>query len=192
MTAPFVSRRSACYAERMPPTSDQQALHAAFQRRAAVLRELGAQHLVDNLQPGAKPLALSRLEQKLGFPLPKALRTLWLLHDGEKKPAEGFAAPFHLLPIAWVLNARVVVQRRLERLRQRPETWAASGTSEPERADDRWVPFASMEGVTLVVHAPSGRVFECSDEDPALRPLEVSVVQWLASVAQQQPEPDDD
>ena len=109
----------------MAVIGDQQTLHAAFQKLSAAFKALGAQHLVENLQAGAKPLALSRLEQKLGFPLPKVLRTLWLLHDGEKKPAHGFAAPFHLLPVAWVLNERVTTLKRVERLRvSAPPTFA--------------------------------------------------------------------
>ncbi|MBL8923792.1 MAG: SMI1/KNR4 family protein [Myxococcaceae bacterium] len=169
----------------MAATGDHQALHAAFQKRAADLRELGAQHLVDNLQAGAKPLALARLEQKLGFPLPKVLRAWWLLHDGEKKPAQGFGGSFHLLPVAWVLNERVTTLKRLERLRARPETWPASNTADDERASSQWIPLAARKGASVVMNARSGRVFECSDDDPALRLLAESVVGWFVALAEQ-------
>jgi cell wall assembly regulator SMI1 len=173
----------------MTVLGDQQRLHAAFRQRAAALRALGAQHLVDNLQAGAKPLALSRLEQKLGFPLPKVLRTLWQLHDGEKKSAEGFAAPFHLLPVAWVLNERVLTLERVERLRQRPDDWAASQTTEAERASSAWVPLAAMKGVNVAMNATSGRVFECRDEAPAVSLLGASVVDWFVEVTDRPLEP---
>ncbi len=156
--------------------SDQERLHAAFQKRAGGLRALGAQHLVDNLSPGAKPLALSRLEQKLGFPLPKVLRTWWLLHDGEKKPAEGFGGDVHLLPVAWVLNERVVSLRRLEQ--------PSMDVSDDERRAARWIPIAAREGVSVVMSATTGRVFECSDDAPA-RLLADSVVSWFVSLAEQ-------
>lgn len=166
---------------------DQQRLHAAFERRAEALRSAGAQHLVDNLQPGAKPLAVSRLEGKLGFPLPKALRTLWLLHDGEKRPAEGFAAPFHLLPVAWVLNERVKSARRLERLGPHPGV-----VTEEERSPARWIPVAARPGASVVLHATSGRVFECADEDPGVRLLAPSLVGWVESLAEQPIAADDE
>lgn len=171
----------------MAVTGDQQTLHAAFQKLSAAFKELGAPHLVENLLPGAKPLALSRLEQKLGFPLPKVLRTLWLLHDGEKKPAQGFAAPFHLLPVAWVLNERVTTLKRVERLRTRPETWPASNTTEEERASQQWIPLAALKGSSVVMNAKSGRVFECSEEDPALRLLDETVVRWFVALAERGP-----
>lgn len=170
-----------CYGTRMAAPNDQQRLHAAFQKRAAALRELGAQHLIDNLAPGAKPLALSRLEQKLGAPLPKLLRTWWLLHDGEKKPAEGFAAPFHLLPVAWVLNERVGTLRRLERRAAE----SANEASDAERAAPRWIPIAAMKGASVVVHGKTGRVFECAEEGPALRLLASSVVEWFVALVEE-------
>lgn len=176
----------------MAVTSDQQTLHAAFQKLSAAFKALGAPHLVENLQAGAKPLALSRLEQKLGFPLPKVLRTLWLLHDGEKKPAHGFAAPFHLLPVAWVLNERVTTLKRVERLRARPETWPASNTTEEERASLQWIPLAARKGSSVVMNAKSGRVFECSDEDPALKLLDESVVRWFVALAERGPLEEED
>lgn len=168
-------------------TSDQQALHAAFLKRAAALRATGARELIDNLAPGAKPLALGRLEGKLGFALPKVARTWWLLHDGEKKPAEGFGAPFHLLPVAWVLNERVHTLRRVARLRQRPETWAASNTTDEERASMEWLPLAAMPRSSVVMNAKSGRVFECSDEDPALRLLDTSLTAWFVALVEAPP-----
>lgn len=176
----------------MAGTGDQQTLHAAFQKRSADFRALGAQHLVDNLLPGAIPLALSRLEKKLGFPLPKVLRTWWLLHDGEKKPAQGYGAPFHLLPVAWVLNERVATLRRIARLRERPETWPASNATEEERASSQWVPLAAMRGSSVVMNAKSGRVFECCDEDPALRLLDESLVGWFVGLAEGGPVVEED
>jgi cell wall assembly regulator SMI1 len=170
----------------MAGSSDQQRLHAAFRQRAAALRALGAPHLVDNLQAGAKPLALSRLEQKLGFPLPKVLRTLWLLHDGERKPAEGFVAPFHLLPVAWVLNERAVALRRLAK---RPDD---PSLTDDERASARWIPLGAMTGASVVMHATSGRVFEFRDDDPPVRLLAPSVVAWLEDVTAQRVEAPDE
>ncbi len=176
----------------MAVTGDQQALHAAFQKLSAAFKALGASHLVENLQPGARPLALSKLEQKLGFPLPKVLRTLWLLHDGEKKPAHGFAAPFHLLPVAWVLNERVTTLRRTERLRARPESWPASNTTEEERASLQWIPLAAMQGSSVVMNAKSGRAFECGEDDPPLRLLDESVVRWFVALAERGPLEEED
>ena len=176
----------------MAVTGDQQTLHAAFQKLSVAFKALGASHLVENLQPGAKPLALSKLEQKLGFPLPKVLRTLWLLHDGEKKPAHGFAAPFHLLPVAWVLNERVTTLKRIERLRARPKTWPASDTTDEERASLQWIPLAAMKGSSVVMNAKSGRVFECREEDPALRLLDQSVVRWFVALAERGPPEEED
>ncbi|MCU0698611.1 MAG: SMI1/KNR4 family protein [Myxococcaceae bacterium] len=169
----------------MAAQGDQPRLHAAFLRRAAALRALGAQHLVENLLPGAKPLALSRLEGKLGAPLPRVLRTWWLLHDGEKKPAEGFAAPFHLLPVAWVLNERVTVLRRWERFLKAPEAGPPSGLTEAERTSPRWIPVAARPGVSVVLHGTTGRVFECGDEAPFVRLVAPSLVAWFEAVVDQ-------
>ncbi|MDX2015719.1 MAG: SMI1/KNR4 family protein [Myxococcaceae bacterium] len=169
----------------MVAPGDQQRLHAAFLRRAAALRAEGAQHLVENLQAGVKPLALSRLEGKLGAPLPKVLRTWWLLHDGEKKPAEGFAAPFHLLPVAWVLNERVRVQRRWEHFEKSSEMWPASGLTDAERTSPQWIPVAAQPGASVVLHVKTGRVFEVGDDAPVVHLASASLVTWFEAVVEQ-------
>jgi hypothetical protein len=91
-----------------------------------------------------------------------------------------------------VLNERVTTLKRLQRLRARPETWPASGATDDERASTSWVPLAAMKGSSVVMNTTSGRVFECSDEDPALRLLDESVVGWFVALAERGPAPLDE
>ena len=58
---------------------DQVSLVDSFRRLASWLKDHDAARLMQSLSPGAKPVQLSKLEQKLGFAVPKGLRALWLM-----------------------------------------------------------------------------------------------------------------
>ncbi len=167
------------------PPPEHASLFDSFRRLIGWMRANGAPLLVDNLAPGVSPAQLVKLQGKLGFMLPSGLRAMWLLHDGQRKPLNGFVGPLHLLPVAWVLNERVRTQSLLARLRARPGDWADLGVTADEAGSDAWLPFAARGPTSLVVHAVSGRVF-AGDLDDDAAPLALvadSVPQWLASYA---------
>lgn len=170
------------------PQGDHALLLDSFRRLTGWMRANGAPLLAENLAPGAKPAQLVKLEHKLGFKVPPGLRALWLLHDGQRKPLNGFVGPLQLLPIAWVLNERARTAALLERLRAARRGWKAAGVTPDEAQTEQWLPFAARDQASLLVHAGTGRVFAGNlsvegDESP-LQLVAPSVTKWLASYAQ--------
>jgi cell wall assembly regulator SMI1 len=167
------------------PPPDHASLFDSFRRLMGWMRANGAPLLADNLAPGASPAQLVKLQGKLGFKLPPGLRAMWLLHDGQRKPLNGFVGPLHLLPVAWVLNERARTLTLLSRLRANPADWDALGVTAAEAASDAWLPFAARGQTSLVVQTLTGRVFAGDLDDPTA-PLHLvadSVPQWLAAYA---------
>jgi cell wall assembly regulator SMI1 len=173
------------YAEHMTPSpsdrpkGDQLSLVDSFKRLAAWLREHDAVALMQTLSAGAKPLHLSKLEQKLGFRLPPGQRTLWLLHDGQRKPNDCLVGDLHLLPVAWVVNQLPAALKVLARVRAEDDEQQA-GLSLEELSSTQWLPIASNAEHCVIVNSRSGRVFESLTEPPFLKLVGTSVPQWLA------------
>lgn len=160
------------------PKGDQVSLVDSFKRLAAWLREHDAVALMQTLSTGAKPLHLSKLEQKLGFSLPAGQRTLWLLHDGQRKPNDCLVSDLHLLPVAWVVNRLPVAMKVLAKVRSGDHERAAGLTLE-ELSSTHWLPIASNDEHCVIVNASSGRVFESVSEAPFLKLVGDSVPKWL-------------
>ena len=160
------------------PKGDQVSLVDSFKRLAAWLRDHDAVALMQTLSAGAKPLHLSKLEQKLGFLLPAGQRTLWLLHDGQRKPNDCLVSDLHLLPVAWVVNQRPAALKVLARVRAGDHEKAAGLTLE-ELSSEQWLPIASNPDHCVIVNARSGRVFESLPEAPFLTFVGATVPQWL-------------
>lgn len=168
--------------DRTPPAprakGDQVSLVESFSRLAAWLKEHDAVGLMKSLSPGAKPIQLSKLEQKVGFTVPPGLRALWLMHDGQRSKADSIIGSLHLLPVAWVLNERPATLALLKRARAEPE-FKKFGLTAEETESDAWFPIASRGKECVIVNSGSGRVFAGSETAPALRFLARSVPQWL-------------
>lgn len=164
-----------------PPRArgDQVSLVDSFRRLAACLREHDATSLMQSLSPGAKPIQLSKLEQKLGFRVPPGLRALWLMHDGQRRAADCLVGALHLLPVAWVLNERPATLKLLARMRADPAHAKQAGLTAEEAQSDQWLPIASGGADCVLVHSATGRVFAGGDTAPWLRFLARSVPQWL-------------
>ncbi len=135
--------------------------------------------LMKSLSPGAKPIQLSKLEQKLGFHVPPGLRALWLMHDGQRRADDCIIGTLHLLPVAWVLNERPATLALLKRVRAEPAELKRSGLTAEEAQSDKWLPVASQGKDCVIVNCTTGRVFAGSDNAPWLRLLASSVPQWL-------------
>jgi cell wall assembly regulator SMI1 len=167
---------------------DHASLLDSFRRLTTWMRANGAPLLAENLAPGAKPAQLVKLEHKLGFKVPPGLRALWLLHDGQRKPLNGFVGPLHLLPVAWVLNERAHTVALVKRLRAEKRSWSAAGVTPEEAQSEQWLPFAARDQASLLVQASTGRVFAGNFENDASEPpmhlVAPSVAKWLASYAQ--------
>lgn len=170
------------------PLGDHASLLDSFRRLTTWMRANGAPLLAENLAPGAKPAQLIKLEHRLGFKVPLGLRTLWLLHDGQRKPLNGFVGPLQLLPVAWVLNERARTAAVLARLRAAKGGWRSAGITPEEAQSEQWVPIAARDEASLLVHATTGRVFagtlDGEDDVPPLHLVAPSVAKWLASYAQ--------
>jgi cell wall assembly regulator SMI1 len=160
-----------------PAKGDQVSLVDSFKRLAAWLKERGAVGLMQSLSPGAKPIQLSKLEQKLGFTLPKGLRALWLMHDGQRSADDALIGTLHLLPVAWVLNARPATLALLKRVRADPARVKVIGFKPEEAQSDKWLPIAARGADSIIVSADTGRVFAGDGE--TLRFQAASVPQWL-------------
>lgn len=169
--------------DRTPPTvrakGDQVSLVDSFRRLAAWLKQHDAVGLMQSLSPGAKPMLLGKMEQKLGFRVPPGLRALWLMHDGQRKGDVSLIGTLHLLPVAWVLNARPATLALLQRVRAAPAQLKVSGLTAEEARSDDWLPVASRGKELVLVNSATGRVFAGSDSEPFLRLLASSVPQWL-------------
>lgn len=163
------------------PVGDQVSLVDSFRRLAAWLKEHEAAGLMKSLSPGAKPIQLSKLEQKLGFTVPRGLRALWLMHDGQRRGEEAIIGALQLLPIAWVLNERPATLALLERARTEPDQLKKSGLSAGEAQSDQWLPVAKRGKDCVIVNATSGRVFAGAQSAPYLKLLAGSVPQWLTN-----------
>jgi cell wall assembly regulator SMI1 len=164
-----------------PPRAkgDQVSLVDSFKRLADWLREHDAIALMKTLSPGAKPVLLSKLEQKLGFKVPPGLRALWLMHDGQRSAADSLVGTLHLLPVSWVLNERPATLALLTRMRAAPDHQKEAGLTRDEARSDRWLPVASSRTDRVVVNSDTGRVFASIDEAPYLEFVAASVPAWL-------------
>src|SRR3990167_9071541 len=162
-----------------PPRAkgDQVSLVDSFKRLAAWLDEHGAVGLMKSLSVGAKPIQLSKLEQKLGFTLPRGVRAWWLMHDGQRSATDSIVGKLHLLPVAWVLNARPATLALLERVRADPEQLKKTGFKPEEAQSDKWLPIATRGTQSIIVSADTGRVFAGSGAEPYLRFQAASVPQ---------------
>lgn len=158
---------------------DQVSLVDSFKRLAAWLREHDAVGLMQTLSPGAKPIQLSKLEGKLGFPVPRGLRALWLMHDGQRRAQDSLIGALHLLPVAWVLNERAATLKLLTRVRAEPDHQKAGGLTREEFRSDQWLPIASRGSDCVIVNSATGRVFAGGDTAPYLRLVGSSVPGWL-------------
>lgn len=171
--------------ERTPPSArpvgDQVSLFDSFSRLAAWMKEHEAGAMMQSLSPGAKPIQLSKLEHKLGFTVPRGLRALWLMHDGQRRADEALIGAMQLLPIAWVLNERPSTLALLKRARAETDQLKKSGLNADEAQSDDWLPVAKHGKDCVIVNANSGRVFEGGQSEPYLKLLAGSVPQWLAS-----------
>ena len=163
------------------PVGDQVSLVDSFRRLAAWLKEHDAAVLMQSLSLGAKPIQLSKLEHKLGFTVPRGLRTLWLMHDGQRRGDEAVIGALQLLPIAWVLNERAATLALLKRFRAEPDQLKKSGLTADEAQSDEWFPVAKRGKDCVIVNAASGRVFAGAESAPHVKLLANSVPQWLAS-----------
>ncbi len=163
------------------PAGDQVSLVDSFKRLAAWLKEHDAAMLMKSLSPGAKPIQISKLEHKLGFTVPKGLRALWLMHDGQRRGEEAIIGTLQLLPIAWVLNERPATLALLKRARAEPDQLKKAGLSADEAQSDEWFPIAKRGKQCVLVNATSGRVFAGKESAPYLERLAASVPQWLQS-----------
>ncbi len=162
------------------PVGDQVSLFDSFCRLAAWLKEHEAAVLMQSLSSGAKPIQLSKLEHKLGFTVPRGLRALWLMHDGQRRGDEAIIGALQLLPIAWVLNERPATLALLERTRAEPGEVKKSGLTADEAKSDEWFPVAKRGKDCVIVNATSGRVFAGGQSAP-LKLLASSVPQWLSN-----------
>jgi cell wall assembly regulator SMI1 len=158
---------------------DQVSLVDSFKRLAAWLKTQDAVGLMQSLSPGAKPIQLSKLEQKLGFTVPRGLRALWLMHDGQRSADDSIIGNLHLLPVAWVLNARPATLALLKRVRADPAQLKNTGFKPEEAQSDKWLPIATRGTQSIIVSADTGRVFAGSGTEPFLRFQAASVPQWL-------------
>jgi cell wall assembly regulator SMI1 len=161
-----------------PPKNHQVSLVDSMRRLAAWLKEHDAAPLMQTLSPAAKPLHLSKLEQKLGFALPVGQRTFWLLHDGQRKPTDCLVSDLHLLPVAWVMNQQPATLALVAKVRS-ANVATAAGLTREELDSNEWLSIASNRERRVIVHAKSGRVFESLPEAPFLTLVGASVPQWL-------------
>ena len=161
------------------PKGDQVSLVDSFRRLASWLKDHDAVRLMQSLSSGAKPIQLSTLEQKLGFAVPRGLRTLWLMHDGQQRKNDCIIGRLHLLPVAWVLNERPATLALVRRLRAEPAQLKKSGLTEAEAQSEHWLPLASRGKDCVIVSATSGRVFAGGDVAPYLELVADSVAEWL-------------
>lgn len=164
-----------------PPRAkgDQVSLFDSFRRLATWLKEHDAAVLMQSLSPAAKPVALSKLEGKLGFSVPPGLRALWLLHDGQRRAADTLIGELQLLPVAWVLNERAATLKLLARMREVPDHQKQTGMTRDESRSDEWLTIASRGAERVLVHSGSGRVFASIEAAPYLQLVGPSVPQWL-------------
>jgi cell wall assembly regulator SMI1 len=158
------------------PKGDQPSLFDSFRRLGDWLHEHDALPLIKTLSPGAKPISLSKLEQKLGFGVPPGLRALWLMHDGQRRANDCLVENLHLLPVAWVLNERPATLKLVARARAES---ARGELTEAEAQSDAWLPLATRWPACVLVNATTGRVFAGSETAPSLRFVARSVPEWL-------------
>lgn len=163
----------------MATKGDQVSLFDSFRRLAAWLKEHDAVALMQSLAPAAKPILLSKLEGKLGFPVPPGLRAWWLLHDGQRRAGDSLIGELHLLPVAWVLNERPATLALLARMRAAPDHQKQTGMTRDESRSDAWLPIARRGAERVLVHSGTGRVFASIDQAPWLKLVGASVPQWL-------------
>lgn len=162
-----------------PAKGDQVSLVDSFRRLASWLKDHDAVGLMQSLSPGAKPIQLSKLEQKLGFAVPRGLRTLWLMHDGQRRKDDCIIGTLHLLPVAWVLNERPATLALLKHVRAEPAALKKSRLTEAEAQSDHWLPIASHGKDCVIVSATTGRVFAGGEVAPYLELAADSVAEWL-------------
>lgn len=162
-----------------PPRAkgDQVSLVDSFRRLASWLKDHDAVGLMRSLSPGAKPIQLSKLEQKVGFTVSAGLRALWLMHDGQRRADECIVGTLQLLPISWVLNLRPATLTLVQRVRADAVELKKSGLSAEEASSEKWLPVASKGKDCVIVNCASGRVF--AGTATTLRLLAGSVPLWL-------------
>jgi cell wall assembly regulator SMI1 len=160
------------------PKGHQVSLVDSLRRLAAWLKEHDAAPLMQTLSPAARPLHLTKLEQKLGFALPVGQRTFWLLHDGQRKPTDCLVSDLHLLPVAWVMNQQPATLALVAKVRS-ADVGPAAGLTPEEVESNQWLSIASNRERRVLVNAKSGRVFESLPEAPFLTLVGASVPQWL-------------
>lgn len=161
------------------PKGDQVSLVDSFRRLASWLKEHDAAGLMKSLSPGAKPIQLVKLEQKVGFAVPPGLRALWLMHDGQRRADECIVGTLQLLPVAWVLNVMPATLALVKRVRADSAELKKSGLTEAEAQSEKWLPVASKGKDCVLVNCTTGRVFAGNGAAGSLRLLASSVPLWL-------------
>ncbi|MFG2172569.1 SMI1/KNR4 family protein [Streptomyces niveus] len=140
-----LERTPAYQAERERVTPDDQLVIAAWERLRLWLR-VSAPESYASLRPGVSDHRLEQAEQRLGFPLPAALRALWTLNDGVT--GSGTAGAFFdgrvLMPIETALRAR-------EFLADEVPGWVCGGSPSPPT---RWTSRGPVNSSTATPARP--------------------------------------
>jgi cell wall assembly regulator SMI1 len=86
--------------------ADNDAVRLSIARISQWMNENGAPLLVSNLAPGASAEDLAHAEREFKVALPKGLRALWLLHNGQVDEHNCFIEYYDFLSIEWALAQR--------------------------------------------------------------------------------------
>ncbi|MCA9642918.1 MAG: SMI1/KNR4 family protein, partial [Myxococcales bacterium] len=144
----------------------------------------GAPRLAENLAQGASDEQLREAEEAFGVELPRDLRALWKVHNGQPEEGNGFfPGGFN-----WLSTRSAVAEQEnlllligFEREADNPRS-----ATRAEVESDHWLPFAGLESDMLAVHGETGRVFLCyHDDSPELvaASLETYLTGYAARVA---------
>jgi cell wall assembly regulator SMI1 len=163
--------------------SSRERLASAIQRITGWMVDNDAPLLAENLADGASDEALDAAEEALGFSLPRDLRDLWSLHDGQLEEMNGFVEYRDLFDIQRALGEQEGALMSVAFLREYPQNWEEAGVTADEVASDAWVPFAGRDSNLLLVSGLTGRVFRCEKDSPPLYLLAPSVVAWAEAYA---------
>jgi cell wall assembly regulator SMI1 len=166
----------------MAENQNPEGIRRSIERISCWMNEHGAPLLVENLAPGASAERLAQAETELGMSLPSDLRALWSLHDGQREEGNGFVEAYNLLSVQGALAERETVLMGIEFARESPDWWKDSGGTTEELHSNHWLPFAAQDSDALVVHALTGRVFQC-DHDDSPKLLASSLGEWFQRYA---------
>jgi cell wall assembly regulator SMI1/predicted DNA-binding WGR domain protein len=183
---------AAGYRLRVPPrrrdrddartADDAPRVGAAIGRIEAWMREY-APLLATNLSDGASAVRLDAVEARLGFALPRDLRELWSIHDGQRSEGHGLFSSLDFLGSDRALARSKRTLMFVGFLRASTREWDAARATAAEVTSDEWIAIAARDSSSTVVSCVTGRVFACGKDTPPLLLVAESVGEWLEHYA---------